>query len=152
MMKTNDGRILCDSCLESGQETEATTKSVNPDFSGYDLCDDCAAEYDSRVKAEEHDDIEDDEPSQPCSTMQTVINYRNCNAGVPDDVQLDALVEQVMQGWYIEMVEATVRDGVSASDRTTIAETIKKYDLNVSQADGEAALIAKCKELLAEQD
>ena len=52
MMKTNDGRILCDSCLESGQETEATTKSTNPDYSGYDLCDECAAEYDSRIHSD----------------------------------------------------------------------------------------------------
>lgn len=36
--------MLCESC----NEQEATTKSTNPDWSGYALCDECAAEYDAR--------------------------------------------------------------------------------------------------------
>jgi hypothetical protein len=49
MPETETGR-LCESCLASiqRQETPATTHSTNPDFSGYDLCAECAAEYDSR--------------------------------------------------------------------------------------------------------
>lgn len=39
---------LCESCLQTGIQTPATTHSVNPDWSGYDLCEECAAEYDSR--------------------------------------------------------------------------------------------------------
>ena len=38
----------CESCLVAGEHTPATTRSINPDFSGYDLCAQCAAEYDSR--------------------------------------------------------------------------------------------------------
>jgi len=39
---------LCESCLVGGIEREATTHSKNPDWSGYELCEECAAEYDSR--------------------------------------------------------------------------------------------------------
>jgi len=38
----------CDSCRETGIHTPATGHSTNPDWSGYDLCDECRAEYDSR--------------------------------------------------------------------------------------------------------
>jgi hypothetical protein len=45
-MKHENGE--CDSCLESGEHTPATTTSTNPDYSGYELCAECVAEYDSR--------------------------------------------------------------------------------------------------------
>jgi hypothetical protein len=32
-----------------GIETPATTHSRNPDYYGYELCEECAAEYDSRA-------------------------------------------------------------------------------------------------------
>ena len=35
-------------CEVPGCDNEATTKSVNPDWSGYEMCQECAAEYDSR--------------------------------------------------------------------------------------------------------
>jgi hypothetical protein len=39
----------CESCAEGGQHgVPATCHSSNPDWSGYDLCDECRAEYDSR--------------------------------------------------------------------------------------------------------
>ena len=39
----------CESCAVAGREVAAaTTHSVNPDFSGYNLCAECAAEYDGR--------------------------------------------------------------------------------------------------------
>ncbi len=40
----------CESCLATGVKTPATTRSVNPEFSGYELCEECAAEYDSRLQ------------------------------------------------------------------------------------------------------
>ena len=43
-----ENAIECESCLEAGIHTEATTHSQNPDFSGYDLCEECAKHYDSR--------------------------------------------------------------------------------------------------------
>ena len=39
----------CESCLVAGEHTPATTRSINPEFAGYDLCAECAAEYDKRV-------------------------------------------------------------------------------------------------------
>ncbi|MBW1953636.1 MAG: hypothetical protein JRI66_11235 [Deltaproteobacteria bacterium] len=41
---------LCESCLASGRKVPATTRSRNPDYAGYELCEDCAREYDSRVQ------------------------------------------------------------------------------------------------------
>ena len=38
----------CESCLENGEHVPATGHCKNPDYSGYNLCDECAAEYDSR--------------------------------------------------------------------------------------------------------
>ena len=38
----------CESCRVIGEWTEATTKSSNPDWSGYNLCEECAAEYNQR--------------------------------------------------------------------------------------------------------
>ena len=38
----------CESCLASGDHRPATTHSRNPNFAGYALCAECAAEYDSR--------------------------------------------------------------------------------------------------------
>jgi len=40
--------LLCESCAEDGFDNLATTRSTNPDWAGYDLCDDCAADYDER--------------------------------------------------------------------------------------------------------
>ena len=45
---------LCESCLIGGIEREATTQSTNPGFAGYELCAECAAEYDSRPKEQSH--------------------------------------------------------------------------------------------------
>jgi len=44
----NNEITLCESCLVEGIKTPATTHSNNPDFSGYELCEECAKEYDSR--------------------------------------------------------------------------------------------------------
>jgi len=41
-------KIRCESCAEGGIETEATTYSSNPEWSGYELCEECAGEYNSR--------------------------------------------------------------------------------------------------------
>lgn len=42
--------IECESCAEGGiHGVPATTHSKNPDYSGYNLCAECAAEYDSRI-------------------------------------------------------------------------------------------------------
>ena len=40
----------CESCAASGQYgIPATTRSANPDYAGYNLCAECAAEYNSRI-------------------------------------------------------------------------------------------------------
>ena len=42
---------LCESCASGlSLEVPATTHSVNPDYSEYALCDDCATEYDNRMQ------------------------------------------------------------------------------------------------------
>jgi len=38
-----------ESCAVAGLLRPATTYSVNPDYSGYNLCYECAAGYDSRT-------------------------------------------------------------------------------------------------------
>jgi hypothetical protein len=38
----------CESCLQTGERVPATGHSRNPDWSGYDLCDECQGEYNSR--------------------------------------------------------------------------------------------------------
>jgi hypothetical protein len=43
---------LCESCEEGAIMRLATTKSRNPEFGGYALCAECAAEYDSRMEPE----------------------------------------------------------------------------------------------------
>lgn len=52
--------IYCESCLASDPrvEREATTRSTNPDWAGYPLCDECAAEYNSRPPLESRPDDE----------------------------------------------------------------------------------------------
>lgn len=53
-MKMNKGDsarktiTLCESC----HERPATTHSTNPDWRGYELCAECAAEYDKRPPVE----------------------------------------------------------------------------------------------------
>ena len=39
---------MCDTCAAAGIDTPATTRSRNPDWSGYQLCQPCAREYDFR--------------------------------------------------------------------------------------------------------
>lgn len=39
----------CPSCLTAGQHRPATTRSANAEWAGYELCEECAAEYDSRA-------------------------------------------------------------------------------------------------------
>ncbi len=39
----------CPSCAVANLHTPATTKTHNPDFQGYQYCEECAAEYDARV-------------------------------------------------------------------------------------------------------
>lgn len=41
--------VECESCLVTGEHVPATGHSTNPDWSGYDLCDECIAEYNSRA-------------------------------------------------------------------------------------------------------
>lgn len=43
----------CESCLIDGLHVPATTRSSNPNWEGYNLCEACAAEYDSRIGKEE---------------------------------------------------------------------------------------------------
>ena len=40
--------IECEAHLEAGMHVPATTHSTNPDWCGYELCEECAAEYDGR--------------------------------------------------------------------------------------------------------
>lgn len=40
---------MCESCLVAGEHVPATTRSANPDWSGYALCEECAAEYNQRA-------------------------------------------------------------------------------------------------------
>jgi len=44
--------IPCASCAAAGLDTDATTTSAHPDWAGYDLCLECAAEYDARPPVE----------------------------------------------------------------------------------------------------
>ena len=37
----------CDSCLMSGKRVPATTRSINPDYAKFDLCEECAAKFDA---------------------------------------------------------------------------------------------------------
>lgn len=41
-------RIECESCIVAGIHTPATGHSTNPDWSGYNLCDQCQQEYNNR--------------------------------------------------------------------------------------------------------
>ncbi len=48
-----DNKItLCESCLGANISTPATAHSTNPDWEGYDLCDECQKEYDNREPIE----------------------------------------------------------------------------------------------------
>ncbi len=38
----------CDVCLDEKIHKPATTKSTNPDFAGYELCEECAEKLDKR--------------------------------------------------------------------------------------------------------
>ena len=40
--------IYCESCLMTGDRVIATTHSTRPEWSGYNLCEECAAEYNNR--------------------------------------------------------------------------------------------------------
>ena len=42
----------CEACQAGGIETPAIGNSKNPDWSGYELCEECIAEYDSREPLE----------------------------------------------------------------------------------------------------
>lgn len=42
------GEPRCESCRVAGLDRPATTHSTHPDFSGYNLCAECAEEYDGR--------------------------------------------------------------------------------------------------------
>jgi hypothetical protein len=44
-------QLECDSCRDTDDHTSATARSINPDWSGYDLCGECAAKYDAECVA-----------------------------------------------------------------------------------------------------
>jgi hypothetical protein len=44
----------CESCLMSGKRVPATTRSINPDYAKYDLCEECAAKFDAMQEAENY--------------------------------------------------------------------------------------------------
>ena len=50
-------QILCESCLMVGIGTPATTHSINLDWSGYNLCDECAEEYNNRESIDDSEAI-----------------------------------------------------------------------------------------------
>jgi hypothetical protein len=41
----------CEACADRGVDRPATTRSVNPDWAAYDLCEACAAERDGETPA-----------------------------------------------------------------------------------------------------
>ena len=50
-MIANENRaqaIECEAHLVAGEHIPATTHSTNPDWAGYMLCEECAAEYNAR--------------------------------------------------------------------------------------------------------
>ncbi len=47
---TGETMAECDSCAEGGEHgAPAVERGKNPDWSGYDLCQECIDEYDSRM-------------------------------------------------------------------------------------------------------
>lgn len=76
--------------------------------------------------------------------LSQVLNFRRCNAGVPHDLELSAVVEALMEGWSLDDVEATADRGVSDEDRQTIGELITEHDLGVTPEECAAALLAEC--------
>ena len=48
--------VDCESCAVNGERVPAVGHSINPDWSGYNLCASCIAEYDSRppVNTDDH--------------------------------------------------------------------------------------------------
>lgn len=53
--------IWCESHLVNGERVPATTHSTNPNWSGYDLCEECAREYDNRLPVDDRGTDEDDD-------------------------------------------------------------------------------------------
>jgi hypothetical protein len=49
--ETGERMIECDSCAEGGEHgVPAVRHSENPDWSGYDLCQECIEEYNQRER------------------------------------------------------------------------------------------------------
>lgn len=68
------GELLCESCMVSNQMVPATTRCQNPDYAGYNLCEQCA---------KEHDDLRSTSirPSKPKPSLSCAICQKPVESG-----------------------------------------------------------------------
>jgi hypothetical protein len=78
--------------------------------------------------------------------LSQIRNFRSCNAGVPRDLEIEAVIEEITEGWDLAAVQATAAQGVADADREAIRELIQAEDLSLSPEDAEKALLGWCRE------
>lgn len=59
-------------------------------------------------------------------------NFRACNVGWPPDLEIDAVIEEITEGWSLIEVCQTAVEGVCAFDCDAIRELIQQEGLKIS--------------------
>ncbi len=78
--------------------------------------------------------------------LSQIRNFRSCNAGVPESLELDAVIETITDGWDATCVQATLDHGLSETDADAIRSLIASEQLTVSEDDARDAVLAWCRE------
>ena len=63
--------------------------------------------------------------------LSEIRNFRSCNVGWPPELEIDAVIEEITEGWSLIEVCQTAVKGVCARDRDAIRELIQAEDLSV---------------------
>jgi hypothetical protein len=63
--------------------------------------------------------------------LSKIRNFRSCNVGWPPELEIDAVIEEITEGWSLIEVCQTAVKGVCARDRDAIRELIQAEELLV---------------------
>lgn len=82
--------------------------------------------------------------------LSQVKNFQDCHAGMPDGLEVSAVVDAVIQLWDdYSMIKSTEENGVCLEDSQTIEQIIADHALGCTVDACETALLEECEDIVS---
>jgi len=81
----------------------------------------------------------------PNHALSQIHNFRACNVGWPLSLEVDAVIEEITEGWSLTVVCQTAVEGVCWFDREAIRELIARERLRIRPRDAVRELHDWCR-------